>query len=166
MNINLNNLINNYQEELLIDDNVIIPEELIKESSIRNLKDTCFKGTITRLFNNDFLLEGKLSGIMVLADDITLEDVDYEFNIEIKEEFDEFGQNFENNLKINQNILDITEFLWQNILVEIPLKVVSEKNKDLKLEGNGWRLITEDDLNNSNNSPFSELQEKFNSREE
>ena len=166
MNINLNNLINNYEEELLIDDTVIIPKELIKESNIRDLKNTCFKGTITRLFDNKFLLEGKLSGIMVLADDITLEDVEYKFNIEISEEIDEFRQNFENNLKINQNILDITEFLWQNILVEIPLKIVSEKNKDLKLEGNGWRLITEDDLNTSNNSPFSELEEKFNSRKE
>ena len=72
----------------------------------------------------------------------------------------------DNNLKIVQNTLDITEFLWQNILVEIPLKVVSEKNQNLKLEGNGWRLITEEDLEHSNNSPFSELKEKLNSRKE
>ena len=50
--------------------------------------------------------------------------------------------------------------------MEIPLKVVSEKNQNLKLEGNGWRLITEEDLEHSNNSPFSELKEKLNSRKE
>ena len=62
--------------------------------------------------------------------------------------------------------LDITEFLWQNILVEIPLKVVSEKNEGITLEGNGWRLITEEELNKSNNSPFSELSKMFDSRKE
>ena len=67
-----------------------------------------------------------------------------------------------------QNRLDITEFLWQNILVEIPLKVVSEKNAGMTLEGDGWRLITEDELEKekSNNSPFSELSKMFDSRKE
>ena len=68
----------------------------------------------------------------------------------------------ENNLEIVRNRLDIQEFLWQNILVEIPLKVISEKNKDLTLKGNGWRLVTEEEINQRNNSPFSELKDKFN----
>ena len=28
--------------------------------------------------------------------------------------------------------------------MEIPMKVVSEKAKNLKLEGDGWKLITDD----------------------
>ena len=99
---------------------------------------------------------------MVLPDDITLEDVEYNFNSNIEEKFSEFNQNVDNNLKIIQNKLDISEFLWQNILVEIPLKVKNEKNNNLTLKGDGWRLITEEELNKSNNSPFSELKDKFN----
>jgi len=166
MNIDLSKIITNVEEELLVENDVIIPLELLENSEIKTLKQPFFKGTITKLYDDDYEIEGTLTGTMVLADAITLEDVDYNFEVEIKEEFNEFGTKNENNLKIVKNSLDITEFLWQNILVEVPLKVVAEKNKDLKLEGNGWRLITEEDLNLRNNSPFSELEEKFNSRKE
>ena len=88
---------------------------------------------------------------MILADDITLEDYEYNFTSEIEENIEETSINL-------QKTLDITDILWQNILIEVPSKVVSDKNKNLKLEGNGWRLISEDDLNNSNN-PLSELED-------
>ena len=167
MNIDLTRLVTNLCEEIDVDSKISIPVDLVCSSEIRALKDTYFKGIVTRLYDEGYSIEGVLSGTMVLADAITLEDVDYKFSTNISEEFDEFGTKTENNLKIVKNTLDITEFLWQNILVEIPLKVVSEKNKDLKLEGDGWRLITEDELSlGSSNSPFSELEEKFNSRKE
>ena len=166
MNINLTMLVTNNLDDIVVDDDVVIPATLISSSEIRRLYNVHFKGDITRLYNGDYSIEGVLTGTMILADAVTLEDVSYDFNIEISEEFDEFGKKNDNNLKIVQNTLDITEFLWQNILVEIPLKVVSEKNQNLKLEGNGWRLITEEDLEHSNNSPFSELKEKLNSRKE
>jgi len=166
MNIDLTKLISNLCEEIVVENDVNIPVDFICSSEIRALKDVYFKGNVTKLYDEGYSIDGILSGIMVLGDAITLEDVDYEFSTNISEEFDEFGTKSENNLKIIKNTLDITEFLWQNILVEIPLKVVSEKNKDLKLEGDGWRLITEEELNLGNNSPFSELEEKFNSRKE
>ena len=167
MNIDLTKLVINLCEEISLDEEVNIPVDYLCSSEIRALKDVWFKGSITKLYDEGYSIEGVLSGSMVLPDAITLEDVDYKFSTNISEEFDEFGTKNENNLKIIKNTLDITEFLWQNILVEIPLKVVSEKNKDLKLEGDGWRLITEEELSlGSNNSPFSELEEKFNSRKE
>ena len=166
MNIDLTKLVTGLCEEINVDEVVNVPVDFVCSSEIRTLKDTCFKGSITKLYDEGYSIDGVLSGIMVLGDAITLEDVDYEFSINISEEFDEFGTKNENNLKIVKNTLDITEFLWQNILVEIPLKVVSEKNKDLKLEGDGWRLITEEELKLGSNSPFSELEEKFNSRKE
>ena len=86
-------------------------------------------------------------------DDITLEDYEYNFTSEIEENIEETSINL-------QKTLDITDILWQNILIEVPSKVVNEKNKNIKLEGNGWRLISEDDLNNKNN-PLSELEELF-----
>ena len=103
---------------------------------------------------------------MVLPDDITLEDVNYPFASNVSEKFNETGKNEENNLEIVHNRLDIQEFLWQNILVEIPLKVKSEKSENLTLKGDGWRLVTEEELKESNNSPFSELSKIFDSRKE
>ena len=58
-----------------------------------------------------------------------------------------------------QKTLDITDDLWQNILVEIPLRAVNEKNEHLSLKGDGWRLISEDEVNkaNSTDNPFMDL---------
>ena len=166
MNIDLTRLVTNSIEELELDLDVVIPDNLIKMTQIRELKDVKFVGSILKLCDGDYQITGNLAGIMVLPDDITLEDVEVKFASEIEENFSEFGNTEEKILEIVQNRLDITEFLWQNILVEIPLKVVSDKNKGLTLEGNGWRLITEEELEKGNNSPFSELSKMFDSRKE
>lgn len=166
MNIDLTKLITSSVEEIEVSCDVVIPEGYFKGTDIRGLDSVTFGGIITKLCNGDYQISGKLSGIMVLPDDITLEDVSVKFTSEIEENFTEFGSIDEKDLKIVQNRLDITEFLWQNILVEIPSKVKSQKNEDLTLEGDGWRLITEEELENSNKNPFSELSKMFDSRKE
>ena len=134
-----------------IDNDITIPNELIKESTIRRLNNIHFKGCIKKLIDDTYQLEGTISGIMILPDDITLEDYEYNFTSEIEEKIEETSIN-------SQKTLDITGILWQNILVEIPLKAVNEKNKDLTLEGDGWRLIKEDEVKSSNN-PLSSLED-------
>ena len=166
MNLDLTKLVTSYMEEIEVNDNVIIPNEWFDTTQIRNLKDVKFAGEITKLGDVDYQITGKLDGIMVLPDDITLEDVEVKFESIIEENFGANYKQEEKILEIIQNRLDITEFLWQNILVEIPLKVVSPKNEGLMMEGNGWRLITEEELKKSNNSPFSELSKMFDSRKE
>ena len=94
---------------------------------------------------------------MILKDDITLEPVEYKFNSELEEI-----------LEKNKNILDITDILWQNILVEIPSKVRST-DEDITLEGNGWRVISEEQFNkerNNSNNPFANLDELLNTKED
>ena len=134
-----------------IDSDIIIPNEYLENSGIRRLNNIHFKGNIKKLVDDTYSLEGVLSGTMILADDITLEDYEYNFTSEIEENIEETSINL-------QKTLDITDILWQNILIEVPSKVVNDKNKNIKLEGNGWRLISEDDLNSKNN-PLSELED-------
>ena len=142
-------VINN--KKIIIDNDVVISEELLSSSTIRILENVHFSGTLSRLIDDTYELSGVLKGTMILPDDITLEDYEYNFTSEIEEKIEETRINY-------QKTLDITEDLWQNILVEIPLKAVNEKNRDLKLEGDGWRLISEDDINTENN-PLSSLKE-------
>ena len=142
-------VINN--KKIIIDNDVVISEELLSSSTIRRLENIHFSGTLSRLIDDTYELSGVLKGTMILPDDITLEDYEYNFTSEIEEKIEETRINY-------QKTLDITEDLWQNILVEIPLKAVNEKNRDLKLEGDGWRLISEDDINTENN-PLSSLKE-------
>lgn len=150
MTIDLFNLVVN-NKTINIDSNIIIPNEYLENSGIRRLNNIHFKGNIKKLVDDTYSLEGVLSGTMILADDITLEDYEYNFTSEIEENIEETSINL-------QKTLDITDILWQNILIEVPSKVVNDKNKNIKLEGNGWRLISEDDLNSKNN-PLSELED-------
>ena len=138
-------------KKINIDSDVSIPGELLKTSTIRRLNNVHFNGYIDRLIDDTYVLSGVLSGTMVLPDDITLEDYEYDFTSDIEEKIDETRINY-------QKTIDITLDLWQNILVEIPLRAVNEKNKDLTLKGDGWRLISEDDVNSINN-PLSSLKD-------
>ena len=139
-------------KKINIDSDVSIPEELLKTSTIRRLNNIHFIGYIDKLVDDSYELSGTLSGTMIIPDDITLEDFEYNFTSEIEENIDETRINF-------QKTIDITEDLWQNILVEIPLKAVNEKNKNIRLEGDGWRLISEDELASTKNNPLSSLEE-------
>ena len=150
MTIDLFNLVVN-NKTINIDSDIIIPNEYLENSGIRRLNNIRFKGNIKKLVDDTYSLEGVLSGTMILADDITLEDYEYNFTSEIEENIEETSINL-------QKTLDITDILWQNILIEVPSKVVNDKNKNIKLEGHGWRLISEDDLNSKNN-PLSELED-------
>ena len=139
-------------KKINIDKDVNISEELLNTSTIRRLNNVHFSGYIDKLVDDTYELAGILSGTMIIPDDITLEDFEYNFTSEIEEEIEETRINF-------QKTIDITEDLWQNILVEIPLKAVNEKNKNLTLEGDGWRLISEDEVANTKNNPLSSLEE-------
>lgn len=157
MQIDLTKLLNGYIDTIEINEKVNIPENLLETSLITALKDANLTGDISLNEDDNLNLTGKLSGIMILKDDITLEPVEYNFNTELEEI-----------LEKNKNILDITDILWQNILVEIPSKVRST-DEDINLEGNGWRVISEEQFikerNNSNN-PFANLDELLNTKED
>ena len=157
MEIDIKKLLLNYVDKLKIDEEVKINEDLFKNSLITNLKNIHLSGELTLDEEDNFNLNGNLSGIMILKDDITLAPVEHQFNT-ILEEI----------LEKNKNILDITDILWQNILVEIPSKVRST-DEDINLEGNGWRVISEEQFQkerNKSNNPFANLDELLNTKED
>ena len=137
-------------KKINIDSDINIPLELIDSSDIRRLSNVHFTGSLSKLIDDTYELSGTINGRMIIPDNITLEDYTYDFTSEIEEKIDETRVNF-------QKTLDITEDLWQNILVEVPLYAVNDKNKSIKLEGDGWRLISEDEVTTNNDNPFKEL---------
>lgn len=142
---------------LNIDNSVQIPLSYLENSLIDDLKNIKIKGKLTYDEEYHLVLTATLSGIMVLKDDLTLEPVEYNFNTDIEEIIDKA-----------QNKLDITDILWQNILVEIPSKVRST-DEDIELNGDGWRVISEEKFNeirSKANNPFSNLDEILKTKEE
>lgn len=151
MIIELDELLCRNTEVINISEDVSFNEEYIKESDMKSLKDVHFTGEIKEDSDTTINLRGTLSGTMVIEDAISLDEVEYSFSCEIDENIDEFLEN-------NQNTIDILEILWQNIVLEIPLKFT--KVEDLsKYQGDGWKVISEDEIKRDN--PFSILAENM-----
>ena len=69
-------------------------------------------------------------------------------------------ENIEENLEKDENSIDILPILWQNIVLEVPLRFT--KVNDLsKYNGDGWKLISEEEASSTSNNPFLELKEKY-----
>lgn len=149
MNIDLNLLDNNTMSTIDINKEVIIPKDYYENTDINDLKNLTFIGKLD-IIENNLSLTGTLTGIMVIDDSISLEPINHEFSIEIDEEIDK-------NLIKLPNILDITLVLWQNIVLEVPLRLTNVSNFD-EYHGDGWKLISEDSTKSTNN-PFKELED-------
>ena len=114
-------------------------------------------------FSNAFLFDGKqvihperlvryendmsliIDGVMTLPCSVTLKDVLYPFHIETEVKISNDDENLEEYVKIIQNSIDILPIIWQNIALEIPLKVVSDDVSDTPTSGDGWKLVSLDD---------------------
>lgn len=157
MIIDITKLLTNYVDIIDVNGEVNIPNNLLSSSLIAELKNVNLDGNMFINEEDKLSLSGKLSGVMVLKDDVTLTPVEYQFGVELEEI-----------LEKSQNILDITEILWQNILMEIPSKVRST-DEDINLEGDGWRVISEEEfkrIRNNSNNPFANLDELLNTKED
>ena len=152
MNIDLTQLHNNSINEINISNTYKIGKDYYEKTDIIDLDTIIVDGIITEKENEDGDLSDyikcTIKGTMIIPDSISLESIEYPFNIE----FDDFIDFI---YKKNENTLDIFQFLWENIVLEVPLQFT--KVEDLsKFHGDGWRLISEDELINRNN-PFCDL---------
>ena len=71
MNIDLTKLVTNNVSDIELNIEVNFPDSYYEKDSIRNLKDACFKGNITKSVDGNYVISGVISGIMVIPDDIT-----------------------------------------------------------------------------------------------
>ena len=159
MLIDLVRLKNDIDEYINIDFKYSFGEEFLKQTDLIKLDDVSIKGEITKNSLDDIELHLKIDGVMVLTCAITLKPVNYPFSIEFDKSLEEICEETTENLKKDENTLDIFQFLWENIVLEIPLQFT--KVKDLsKFHGDGWKLVSEDELTTRNN-PFSDLLKDF-----
>ena len=138
MKIDLNYL--NRFGKINIDENFSLDDEFFKNTYIRKLKDLHISGDITVDYEDDIVFDINISGIMVLPCAITLNDVDYKFETNISESIGKF----EEIIKKNKNTLDISEVLWENIVLEIPIRVVSRDIEPSNTSGDGWELSSKE----------------------
>ena len=144
MIIDLTKLNSGIEEYTTIDLSYSFSKEELKDSEILELNDVKIYGTISKNSLNDYYLDLEISGIMVLPCAVTLKPVNHDFNIKISDNLNELLSENDKNIKKVENLLDIFPIVWENILMEVPMRVVSSDVSDVPLEGNGWKFIKED----------------------
>ena len=152
MDIDLSRLHQDLEEFLSIDGEYEIPKDYYENSDVVRLDPVTVTGEITKEDEEHEHITCNVKGNMILLDSISNEEVDYPFEFS-------YDDIVEENCKKDEKNLDILLFLWENIVLEVPLQFT--KVRDLsKFHGDGWKLISEEEHNLQNN-PFSELLKEF-----
>ncbi len=134
-------LVNIPKDGLKLDESINFEGYDLKSVGIEELKDVKLNGSVKINIADEVILKANLSGTMILLDAIDSSEIEYPFNIEIEENLTD---NDEYNLEKTQNTLDIMNILWQNIVLEVPMRVVKKENENVSLQGEGWELISDD----------------------
>lgn len=131
--------LNNFNS-VSIDENISIPEEYdLNKAGIRKIENLHVSGIISIDFADEIVADLTVTGDFILPCAVSLEDVLYPINVKIEENMGKF-EDFYNK---NKNTLDILPFIWENIVSEVPIRVVKDEYKDFKQSGNGWEVISD-----------------------
>lgn len=131
--------LNNYNS-IDIDEDITFTKDYYEKMDIRDIKNTHVSGVLRINFADELECSFDVKGVFVLPCAITLEDVEYEFSTKIEENLG----NFDNFYDKNKNTLDILPFIWENIVSEVPIRVVKSGVEVKNTSGNGWELVSED----------------------
>ena len=136
MIIDLTSLNSGLNDELNIHENITIPQEYIKESELIDINNVIIDGTIFKDSLDNYNLNLQIEGTMILPCSRTLKPTEYNFKTEIDE-------NIEENFKKYQKTIDILPIIWENILMEIPIRIINPEAENKNIKGEGWELITD-----------------------
>ena len=156
--IDLNKLYNRDIDKIELNETYTIPQELITDDRIKSLTPVKVEGFINLVQDEELeeqiYINCNITGKMTLLDSISLKEIDYDFSIDFDDYIDE-------NLKNNENRLDILSFLWENIELEVPIKYTKEDDLE-KFHGKDWRLISEEEVKEiDEDNPFKQLLDDY-----
>lgn len=159
MNIDLSKLFYNQIDKIDINEEIDIPEEFYKDNKdIKNISKVKVNGFIEENGEN-YSVNLNIICNLTLICSVSLKDVDYPINIDIEEIIGEDGKNLEDFDKIINNSIDLLPIIWQNILVEVPMRVVSPDIKEENIYGDGWKFITTEEENKEIDPRLSKLKD-------
>ena len=154
MNIDIVRLNNDIDKNILIDTTYSFSKKEMEGTDLLKLDNVKIIGELHKNVLGNVVLSAEVSGVMVIPCAVTLKPVEYPFSLIIDDEIEKLYENIEEKTTNLQNTIDILPIIWENILMEIPMRVVSPDAENIKLSGNGWKLVTDED---NKNNPLSEL---------
>ena len=132
----------NQKKEIIIDEDIYFSKEDLKETEIIDLQTVKATGKIYKDSLEEIILELQITGTMILPCSRTLKPTEHKFKADIEENIEE---NEEKTKKIKKTI-DILPIIWENILMEIPIRIINPEAEEVDIKGEGWELITSDNI--------------------
>ena len=93
---------------------------------IQNIGIALVEGTISRVDNDIFRCVYHLKVDLVLSCSLTLEPVNYSMNFEQEELIGYANENYDDVVEISGNTVDLKAIVWDNIIVNIPIRIVRD----------------------------------------
>lgn len=144
--IDLTEVIAGLKDSITLNEKYSINLEKFNNNEILELSLVEVEGIIEKEEYGNLRLKITVNSKMKIKDSVSLDDVWYPFSFKLDENIDEL-------IKNNENTLDIIELLWQNIVLEVPLRYTTVEDYS-KYQGDGWKLVSEEELSYN---PFSAL---------
>ena len=123
-------------KKLEIDTDLDLSKVDYRKLNIRKINRMHVKGLVKVNYEDNIELDLDIDGEIVMPCAITLEDVLVPINAHIEEEI------LENTLK-DDFYLDLLDILWENVILEVPIRVTKEGAKLESQKGNGWEIVSE-----------------------
>ena len=92
-----------------------------------DIKETKVRGTGRNIYEDRFEFNIKITTVLILEDAWTLEPIEYPLDIEVVEIFDKVKH--EDSRYIEKNTIDLREVVWENIILEKPMRVVKDETE-------------------------------------
>ena len=141
MNIDITKLISNYEKLINIDEEINNITEGLEGTDIKKIKNLKINGYIDRDVLDEYHIYLKIEGTLILECAITLKDVEYPISVEIDDNYEDLMAEIGENVKNITNSLDIWPIVWHNVLLVVPMRVVSPGAEVEITKGEGWKFI-------------------------
>ena len=158
MIIDLTKLMYSQVDEISIDNEIDIPKEYLEGTEIKDISKVKVNGIITEN-GESFDINLNIKCNLTLICSISLKDVNYPVDINIDEMISDQSELEEDFYKIINNSIDLLPIIWQNILVEVPIKVVSPDIEEKNIYGDGWKFVTTEEENKEIDPRLSKLKD-------
>lgn len=141
-----------------LDEDIEFPKSFYENMGILDMTDFHVKGEIKYNLSDEVEVDLQVTGKIHLQDAITLDSIIYPIDMKIEKNLNDLEGESEKFFEKSKNTLDKLEFLWENIVLEVPISVTN--NSGATLSGEGW------ELNGSNNEEsidprFAKLNDLF-----
>ena len=93
---------------------------------IQNIGIALVEGTISRVDDDIFRCVYHLKVDLVLSCSLTLEPVNYSMNFEQEDLIGYANENYDDVVEISGNTVDLKAIVWDNIIVNIPIRIVRD----------------------------------------